>query len=224
MSSFANRLSVNSEVQIGTGDALLEGNLRIPHNAKSIVVFVHGSGSGRHSSRNQFVAKVLNDFGLATLLFDLLTSEEDFIDMRGGTIRFDIPFLTKRVKATTQWLRQSVHTKELKIGYFGASTGAAAALCAAAEQSDLISAVVSRGGRPDLAGRENLKRVTCPVLFLVGSKDEAVLSFNQEALRHLSGQKELRVVPGAGHLFEEPGRLEIVSEFACRWFGLHLRQ
>jgi dienelactone hydrolase len=224
MSSFANRLSVNSEVQISTGDALLEGNLRIPQNARAMVIFVHGSGSGRHSARNKFVAKSLNDFGLGTLLFDLMTGEEELIDMRGGTLRFDIAFLTKRVLAATEWLQNEENTKDLSMGYFGASTGAAAALCAAGEQPGVISAVVSRGGRPDLAGKNNLKRVSCPTLFLVGSRDEAVIGFNQDAIKHMSVQKELRIIPGAGHLFEEPGRLEIVSEFACRWFGLHLRK
>ena len=180
------------------------------------------AGSSRHSSRNVFVAKKLNEHGLGTLLFDLLSSDEEIIDMQFATLRFDIDFLAKRVMAANLWLKREESTADLKIGYFGASTGAAAALVAAAEQKTNIGAIVSRGGRPDLASKNVLRRVSAPSLFLVGANDKEVLELNQQAVKNMTTKKELRVIPNAGHLFEEPGRLEIVADFASRWFAMHL--
>jgi dienelactone hydrolase len=208
-------------VKISLKDAVLTGNLLIPKDATGLVVFVHGSGSGRHSPRNQAVAKYLRDEGgLGTLLIDLLTEKEEVLDDKTRELRFNISFLARRLSAITNWLRKEPKTKDLTIGYFGASTGAAAALVAAAERRD-IDAIVSRGGRPDLAG-ESLTKVEAPTLLIVGGDDVEVLELNQEALDLLQTTKELMVIPGATHLFEEHGALEEVSNFAEKWFSRFL--
>jgi pimeloyl-ACP methyl ester carboxylesterase len=193
----------------------LEGMLELPDNATGIVLFAHGSGSSRLSPRNNYVARVLRDAGLGTLLIDLLTQLED----TDYATRFDIPLLTRRLLAATRWLQSEPATLPLAIGYFGASTGAAAALQAAAEEGRKIAAVVSRGGRPDLAGEEALNRVAAPTLLIVGGFDDVVIGLNQEAHRAMRCEKELIVIPGATHLFEEPGTLEQVAKHAAHWFG-----
>ncbi len=204
-------------IQIPVNSVSLEGSLIIPKDSKALVIFVHGSGSSRHSPRNNYVAKVLREARLATLLFDLLTEEEDVI----YETRFDIPFLTKRIKTVTKWLAERKSTKNLKMGYFGASTGAAAALVAAAELSSRIKAIVSRGGRPDLA-MEHLSKVKSPTLLIVGGNDLEVLDMNKSALEKLTSVKKLEVVPNATHLFEEPGTLEEVAHLAAKWFKQYL--
>ncbi|MEW6570775.1 MAG: alpha/beta family hydrolase [Nitrospirota bacterium] len=204
-------------VHIPVDSVTLEGALEIPQGAEGIVVFVHGSGSSRHSPRNKYVAKVLRDAGMGTLLFDLLTREEDAVYER----RFDIDLLTDRLKAVTKWLKVQSRTKDMKIGYFGASTGAAAALRAAANLGKEISAVVSRGGRPDLAGHA-LKRVQSPTLLIVGGYDDIVIQLNQQAYKIIEAEKELKIVPGATHLFEEPGKLEEVARLAAEWCKKYL--
>jgi dienelactone hydrolase len=186
-----------------------------------VVVFAHGTGSGRHSPRNNAVAQVLQGAGLATLLIDLLSEEEERIDLRTGSLRFDIGFLAERLDAATRWLVERAEAQSLPVGYFGASTGAAAALVAAARHPEDVGAVVSRGGRPDMAA-EALPEVRAPTLLIVGGLDTAVLEMNREALEQLRCPKDLRVVPGASHLFEEPGTLERVSELAKEWFVQHL--
>ncbi|MBN2306439.1 dienelactone hydrolase family protein [Candidatus Peregrinibacteria bacterium] len=195
----------------------LEGNLVIPEEAKAIVLFSHGSGSSRHSPRNNFVAEVLQKAGMATLLFDLLTEKEDEV----YETRFNIPLLTKRLIETTKWLIKQKEIKKLKIGYFGSSTGAASALEAAAILGDTIGAVVSRGGRPDLA-MEKLSAVKAPTLLIVGGNDGPVIEMNEAAMEKLKYEKKLEIVPGATHLFEEPGTLEKVSELAGKWFKRYL--
>ncbi|MDD5336366.1 MAG: alpha/beta hydrolase [Rhodoferax sp.] len=198
----------------------LEGLLELPATAPGIVLFAHGSGSGRHSPRNNYVARVLRDKGMGTLLLDLLTVSED-LDYQ---TRFDIALLTHRLLLSTHWVRQHTPpTRQLAIGYFGASTGAAAALQAAAALGDEIHAVVSRGGRPDLAGTQALARVKSPTLLLVGSLDEQVLELNREAYARLHCSKELAIIPGATHLFEETGTLEQVADRAAAWFSRHLK-
>jgi putative phosphoribosyl transferase len=212
------------DVSIAVDDVHLAGTLVIPQNAQGIVLFVHGSGSSRNSPRNRHVAEVLQDSGLATLLFDLLTAEEDEIDRWSAELRFNIGLLSRRLVQVTQWVRQLARTRDLMIGYFGASTGAAAALIAAAQLRNQIGAVVSRGGRPDLA-RDALSSVSTPTLLLVGSLDEDVLELNRQALAKLASlEKELRVIPGATHLFEEPGTLDLVAKAAADWFTSHLIQ
>ena len=196
----------------------LEGELSVPATANGVVVFAHGSGSSRHSPRNRYVANILNDGSLATLLIDLLTAGEQEVDRPTGQLRFDIPFLANRLVAITQWLREQPQAANLKIGYFGASTGAGAALVAAAELPRLIHAVVSRGGRPDLAG-DALHRVVAPTLAIVGGNDPKVLELNREALARMNCVKVLHVIPGASHLFEEPGALEEVAKLAHAWFA-----
>lgn len=208
-------------VRVSAGKVVLEGNLGRPRDSKGIVLFAHGSGSGRHSPRNRYVAQVLQKRGLATLLFDLLTAEEEAIDIHTMHLRFDIGLLAERLVGATDWLMQKPDTRNLGIGYFGASTGAAAALVAATERPDIIRAVVSRGGRPDLAGPA-LPRVRAPTLLIVGGNDLPVISINQEALQQLSAEKKLLIVPGASHLFEEPGTLEEVARLAADWFVHHL--
>jgi dienelactone hydrolase len=205
-------------VRIPAGKAAIEGNLAVPQRAKGIVLFAHGSGSSRFSPRNQYVANVLNQAGIATLLIDLLTKEEEEIDMRTGQLRFDIDLLAHRLVAATEWVKKNPKTKELAIGYFGASTGAAAALIAAAELPQDVRVVVSRGGRPDLA-LEHLSRVKAPVLLIVGGIDTVVIDLNKEAMKHLRGEKQFEIVPGASHLFEEPGKLEQVARLATAWFS-----
>ncbi len=200
--------------------ATLEGHLTIPVGAEGIVVFSHGSGSSRHSPRNQYVARVLQDAGLATLLIDLLTVEEEKEDLVTRQHRFNIALLAKRLITATDWIAQQADTQNLIVGYFGASTGAAAALIAGAERANTISAIVSRGGRPDLAGSQALKNVKAPTLFIVGENDTNVIDLNKDALKHLQEveKKKLVVIPGATHLFEEPGTLEEVARIARGWF------
>jgi pimeloyl-ACP methyl ester carboxylesterase len=208
------------QVPLGSG-ITLEGNVNIPEQAYAIVLFVHGSGSGRYSPRNQFVARVLHEAGFATLLIDLLTIEEEEEDRYTGHLRFDITLLSKRVVDITNWLARHPATRHLKIGYFGASTGAAAALVAAAEHPHDVGAIVSRGGRPDLAG-SFLNRAIAPTLLIVGSQDTQVITLNRAAASRLTGEKQLEIVEGATHLFEEPGTLEQVAQLASRWFARYL--
>ncbi|ABG03456.1 dienelactone hydrolase [Rubrobacter xylanophilus DSM 9941] len=216
-------MSVGETVRIEAGGARIEGDLEIPEGARGIVLFAHGSGSGRHSPRNRFVAARLREESLllGTLLIDLLTEQEEAEDARTGLLRFDVGLLAGRVEAATRWLLDNPRTRGLRVGYFGASTGAAAALVAAARLPEAVGAVVSRGGRPDLAG-EHLGRVRAPVLLIVGGRDHTVLELNREAMRRLPPQTRLEVVPGATHLFEEPGALEEVARLAARWFARHL--
>jgi len=212
------------QVQVSSGHISLEGDLGIPHQARGIVLFAHGSGSGRHSPRNRAVAQALRQAGLATLLIDLLTADEEAIDLRTSELRFDIGLLAGRLIGATNWLLQEPATAGLAIGYFGASTGAGAALIAAARLGDTIGAVVSRGGRPDLAGAA-LASVRAPTLLIVGGNDVPVIGLNELALEQLVGaEKRLVIVPGATHLFAEPGTLEEVSRLAAEWFTRHLGQ
>jgi putative phosphoribosyl transferase len=199
----------------------LEGDLSVPTAPGGAVLFAHGSGSSRHSPRNRYVADLLNESGLATLVMDLLTEDEQQVDLQTAHLRFDIPLLAKRLAAATQWLAVHPGVANLKIGHFGASTGAGAALVAAAQLPDLVRAVVSRGGRPDLAGQP-LTHVEAPTLLIVGGADPVVLDLNQQALRLMHCEKALKVVPGASHLFEEPGALKKVAELARDWFIEHL--
>lgn len=205
-------------VTIPVDGVRLEGELALPDGAGGLVVFAHGSGSSRKSPRNNFVAEVLRTHGLGTLLFDLLTEAED----RTPETRFDIDLLTTRLLAATEWLRNREDTHELDLGYFGSSTGAAAALRAAARRGDDVGAVVSRGGRVDLAS-EQLPEVTAATLFVVGGADTDVLRLNREGLTELACTKELEVIEGAGHLFEGPGELEDVADLAAAWFERHLK-
>ncbi len=214
------RQAPERDITISTSAGNIHGTLAIPEGATGIVVFAHGSGSSRHSPRNREVAAALQDAGLATFLFDLLTAQEDAIDQRTREYRFDIPLLGNRLVTVTDWLREQPETAELAVGYFGASTGAAAALIAASKRAD-TKAVVSRGGRPDLAG-EALDHVTAPTLLIVGGNDEPVIGMNERAKAHLKGISELVIVPGATHLFEEPGTMEQVTAHATRWFQTHL--
>ena len=209
------------EVQIRAGRALLSGNLTIPEGAAALVLFAHGSGSSRHSPRNQFVARTLNDNGLATLLFDLLTQEEEALDMRTGEHRFNIDLLAERLVHATKWANQQGETRDLRIGYFGSSTGGAAALVAAAEMPREVGAVVSRGGRPDLAG-DALPKVQAPTLLIVGGNDDVVIELNEMARDQMRCEVKLEIVSGAMHLFEEPGALEKVAELTSTWFVNHI--
>jgi putative phosphoribosyl transferase len=211
------------KVRVSAGPVTLEGNLGIPDSTRGIVLFAHGSGSGRHSPRNRYVAGALRETGLATLLVDLLTPEEEEVDLRTRRLRFDIGLLADRLAGATDWLAQEPDTQDLRVGYFGASTGAAAALVAAAKHLETVSAVVSRGGRPDLAGKE-LSRVVAPTLLIVGGEDEPVIGMNREAIEQIRAEKKLEVVPGATHLFEEPGKLEEVARLAAGWFARYLGQ
>jgi pimeloyl-ACP methyl ester carboxylesterase len=210
-------------VQIPSGEALLEGELNVPMGAKGIVLFAHGSGSSRHSPRNQFVARMIRKAKVGTLLFDLLTREEEAVDMQTRHLRFDIGLLARRLVDATNWVKRESDLWHLRVGYFGSSTGGGAALVAAAELGEEIGAVVSRGGRPDLAGRDALKRVKAPTLFIVGEYDEQVIELNRQAFALLECEKEFVIVPGATHLFEEPGTLEQVALLAARWFHDHLQ-
>ncbi|MDQ7828633.1 MAG: dienelactone hydrolase family protein [Armatimonadota bacterium] len=209
-------------VTLPAGGVTLAGDLALPEDPKGVVLFVHGSGSSRHSPRNRFVAERLQAVGLATLLFDLLTEEEEAVDLRTAHLRFDIDLLTRRVLDALAWAGRQPETGPLRVGLFGASTGAAAALVAAAERPGAVAAVVSRGGRPDLAGEAVLRRVRAPTLLIVGERDAPVLALNREALAILGGEKALEIVPGATHLFEEPGALEEVARLAADWFVRHL--
>jgi len=207
-----------STVHIPAGNVELDGELILPSSATGVVLFAHGSGSSRFSPRNTYVAEVLQQRGIATLLFDLLTSVED----QDYETRFDIALLTTRLVAATEWLQSNPKTKDLSIGYFGASTGAAAALQAAAKMGNKIAAVVSRGGRPDLAGADALRRVTAPTLLIVGSADYEVIVLNRQADALLNCEKKLILIPGATHLFEEPGTLQQAARSAADWFAQHL--
>ncbi|HUO52593.1 MAG TPA: dienelactone hydrolase family protein [Gemmatimonadaceae bacterium] len=208
-------------IQVAIGRIRLDGDLALPPGARGVVLFAHGSGSSRHSVRNRKVARALQEAKLGTLLLDLLTPQEEQIDSLTAHIRFDIALLAERLEQAVAWLRKQPETKKLPIGLFGASTGAAAALIAAAHLPDEISAVVSRGGRPDLAAGA-LEEVRAPTLLIVGGADTMVLELNREALAQLKCAAQLQIVTGAGHLFEEPGALERVAELARQWFGERL--
>ncbi len=209
------------EVKVRAGDVQLHGTLTLPPGARAIVVFAHGSGSSRHSPRNQFVARVLDERGLGTLLFDLLTAAEEVIDDRTARLRFDIDLLARRLADTMDWLQATEDTRGLKIGVFGASTGGGAALVAAAGRPADIGAVVSRGGRPDLAAAA-LGHVQAPTLLIVGGDDEPVITLNRQAMAHMHAPTRLEIIPGATHLFEEPGALEAVAQLAADWFERYL--
>lgn len=211
------RPTIEQPVAIPAGSVTLPGDVAVPSEPRGIVVFAHGSGSGRLSPRNRFVAQQLHRAGCATLLFDLLTEPE----ASHRALVFDIPLLASRLRQATAWLRSQPAIADLPLGLFGASTGAAAALAAAAEEGDRIRAVVSRGGRPDLAA-EHLPRVTAPTLLMVGGDDTGVVELNEAAFGLLRGVRQLEIVPGAGHLFEEPGALERVAELAAEWFARYL--
>jgi pimeloyl-ACP methyl ester carboxylesterase len=213
----------DQEVRIKAGSISLDGNLVIPPGAQAVVLFAHGSGSSRFSPRNRFVAEVLRRGGLATLLFDLLTAEEETVDQRTRELRFNIDLLAERLVGATDWVGQQTETKALSIGYFGSSTGAAAALVAAAKRPDAVHAVVSRGGRPDLA-LPILAQVKAPTLLIVGGEDVAVIGMNKQALAQLRVESKLEIIPGASHLFEEPGTLEDAAHLARQWFKSHLVQ
>lgn len=209
------------QVKVAAQDVVLEGDLAMPGRPRGIVVFAHGSGSSRHSPRNRRVAGVLQEAGLATLLMDLLTVEEEAVDAYTAQLRFDIGLLAKRLAGATDWAKRNEQTASLEIGYFGASTGAAAALVAAAERPKDVKAVVSRGGRPDLA-TESLAQVMAPTLLIVGGDDVPVIGMNREAMKKMKAECRLTIVPGATHLFEEPGKLDEVARLAKDWFLRYL--
>jgi putative phosphoribosyl transferase len=210
-------------IGINVGPLTLQGDLVVPAGARGVVLFAHGSGSSRHSRRNRFVAGVFQQQGIATLLLDLLTEEEEAVDQETAHLRFDVGLLAGRLLGATDWLREQPQTRDLAVGYFGASTGAGAALVAAAKRPAAVAAVVSRGGRPDLAG-PYLPRVQAPTLLIVGGADEVVLHLNELALRQLGArEKELVTIPEATHLFEEPGTLEEVARLATDWFVRHFQ-
>lgn len=218
----AGQLTIDErEVRIPIGDVTLGGTLAAPEDARGIVVFAHGSGSSRYSPRNRFVAQELQHGGLATLLMDLLTREEEDMDRRTGHLRFDIELLANRLAGATDWLGDTPATADLRVGYFGASTGGGAALVAAAMRPDEVHAVVSRGGRPDLAGG-SLPLVQAPTLLIVGSRDTPVIAMNEDAMRRMRAPTKLEIVIGASHLFEEPGTLEEVARLAREWLVRHL--
>jgi putative phosphoribosyl transferase len=208
-------------VRVPAGPIELEGDLTLPQGAIGVVLFAHGSGSSRHSPRNRYVAHLLNEGRLGTLLLDLLTTQEEAVDRRTGHLRFDINLLAERLVAATDWLQREPDTGRLPFGYFGASTGAAAALVAAAERPRAVRAVVSRGGRPDLAGPA-LPLVRAPVLLIVGGEDIQVIELNRQALAQLRVEARLVIIPGATHLFEEHGALDQVAAYARQWFERHL--
>jgi len=210
-----------SDVRIQAGQQVLPGSLAIPGNPAGLVLFAHGSGSSRHSPRNQFVARTLNDAGLATLLFDLLTPDEESIDIYTREHRFNIGLLAERLVHATNWAKQQEQTRELRVGYFGSSTGGGAALVAAADIPQHVDAVVSRGGRPDLAG-DALPRVQAPTLLIVGGNDDVVIELNDMARDRMCCEVKLEIVPGATHLFEEAGALEKVAKLAGDWFVSHI--
>jgi len=219
-----NSLTVDTEqaVVIPCADYHLDGILHLPQNSKALVLFAHGSGSSRFSSRNQFVASVLQKNRIAALLFDLLTAEEDELDSKTGKLRFDLELLSSRLETTTTWALQHPLLKNLALGYFGASTGGGAAIIAAARNPQEIKAVVSRGGRPDLAGSA-LSKIQAPTLLIVGGNDDLVIELNKTALTAIKATKQLEIVPQATHLFEEPGALEQVAELAQAWFSKYLK-
>jgi putative phosphoribosyl transferase len=210
-----------TKVQVPAGHAVLSGNLTIPQSAMALVLFAHGSGSSRHSPRNQFVARTLNRACLGTLLFDLLTPEEEALDVHTREHRFNISLLAERLVHVTKWARQQKETRDLRIGYFGSSTGGAAALVAAAELPQDVGAVVSRGGRPDLAA-DALPRVQAPTLLIVGGNDDIVIELNEMARDQMRCEVRMEIIPGATHLFEEAGALEQVANLASDWFVDHL--
>ncbi|MHB8292036.1 MAG: dienelactone hydrolase family protein [bacterium] len=210
-------MKISKEITISINNKNINGSMEIPAAAEGIVLFAHGSGSSRFSSRNRYVAKILNENNLGTLLFDLLTEEEEKIDIYTSEYRFNIRLLAERLITVTDWLLKEQFINGLKVGYFGASTGAAAALIAAAKKSDIIFAVVSRGGRPDLA-IESLREVKAPTLLIVGGEDFQVIELNKTALRMINAKKKLEIIPGATHLFEEPGALEKVAALSAKWF------
>lgn len=212
-----NRSPEGTLVRIRAGNVALEGNLSVPPDARGVVLFAHGSGSSRHSPRNRAVAHALREGGLATLLIDLLTPQEEIVDWETGELRFDIGLLADRLVDAADWLGTSEETRSLSIGLFGASTGGGAALVAAAQRPNAIRAVVSRGGRPDLAG-PFLSQVRAPTLLIVGGRDPVVIDLNREAFARLRCEKKLEIIPGATHLFEEPGALEEVARLARDWF------
>lgn len=211
----------SQEVNIPLGSIALSGELNLPAAATGLVLFAHGSGSSRHRPRNRLVAQVIRNAGAATLLLDLLTREEELIDRQTRHLRFDIPLLARRLAAATAWVKSKPETCHLRAGYFGASAGGGAALLAAVEPDNQIGAVVSRGGRPDLAGAA-LSRVSAPTLLIVGGLDDVILHLNEDALAQLRCVKELKIVPGATHLFEEPGTMEEVARLAADWFRKYL--
>ncbi|MBW8041144.1 MAG: alpha/beta hydrolase [Planctomycetes bacterium] len=212
----------DQEIEIAIDDkTYLKGSLCVPRGARGIVLFAHGSGSSRFSPRNRYVAATFQQMGLATLLMDLLTKEEELIDLETRQLRFDIELLSKRVVHATRWLLENKETGNLKIAYFGSSTGASAALSAAADLNTIITAVVSRGGRPDLAG-DKLTKVKASTLLIVGGNDPIVIDINQDAMKELHAEKKLVIIPGATHLFEEPGTLEQVADLAAQWFVRYL--
>ncbi|MBW0000780.1 MAG: dienelactone hydrolase family protein [Verrucomicrobia bacterium] len=216
-------LPLQEAVRIPAGPVTLAGDLEVPAGGTGVVLFAHGSGSSRHSPRNRFVGRVLREAGNGTLLFDLLTREEEAADALSGHLRFNIGFLADRLVAATQWLSLHPVASRFPVGYFGSSTGGAAALAAAAALGPRIEAVVSRGGRPDLA-MEALPRVTAATLLIVGERDKVVLELNRRAFERIKGEKDLAIVPGATHLFEEPGTLEQVARSAARWFQRHWKR
>jgi putative phosphoribosyl transferase len=213
--------SVMRAVRVSAGSVTLDGDLTVPQDAPGVVLFAHGSGSSRHSPRNRFVAEMLHEEGLGTLLIDFLTPDEEAVDLRTKRWRFDIELLTERLVGATDWLTVDRDTRDLKIGCFGASTGGGAALVAAARRAGVVDAVVSRGGRPDLAG-SSLPRVEAPTLLIVGEDDTPVITVNRRALAQLRCEKRLEIIPGATHLFEEPGTLDEVARLAGCWFRDHL--
>lgn len=213
--------SYRQQASILAGDAILSGTLDLPTDAPGVVIFVHGSGSNRNSPRNEYVAQALDKAGLGTLVFDLLTLEEQALDAVTHELRFDIPLLAERLGDVVRWVAGHPDTRNLAIGLFGSSTGAAVALVAAARAPRHVAAIVSRGGRPDLAGAE-LQRVQAPTLLIVGGCDEDVVAINESALKPLHGRGELHLVPGATHLFEETGALEQVAALSAAWFSRHL--
>jgi dienelactone hydrolase len=219
--SSARRAIEQRVVMIPIGQTQLEGNLHLPPSAAGVVLFAHGSGSSRHSPRNRWVASQLNEVGLATLLIDLLTAEEEHEDRITTAFRFDIDLLASRLVCATDWLERDERTRALPVGYFGASTGAGAALVAAANRPERVGAVVSRGGRPDLADDE-LERVCAPTLLIVGGHDEPVIRLNQTAIARMRAHVELEIIPAATHLFEEPGALDAVAQLAAQWFRRYL--
>ena len=210
---------IHEQVQVDAARVTLEGNLDVPPSARGVVLFAHGSGSSRHSPRNQFVARTIREAGVGTLLFDLLTKDEEAVDVHTAHLRFDIGLLAERLIGATYWVKGEFDY--LNVGYFGSSTGGGAALVAAAELGDSIGAVVSRGGRPDLAG-DALPNVKAPTLLIVGGLDYQVIEMNKSALSRMRCEKELKIVPGATHLFQEPGTLQEVARLAADWFQRHL--
>ena len=222
MTQAAKQKIFSREIEIRTDSVGLSGELTIPGGATGIVLFAHGSGSSRFSPRNKHVAKVLQNAGLGTLLFDLLTANEEAVDAYTRHLRFDIGLLAQRLVAAAEWLQNYEEARSLKVGFFGSSTGGAAALVAAALLGEKVGAVVSRGGRPDLAGAA-LEKVTPPVLLIVGGYDDIVIQLNEQAYERLKCEKTLKIVAGASHLFEEPGTLEAVAQLAADWFARYLK-